>query len=57
MFSKKARKIEEIFTSIWHYVVSVKLKVNILSIFVAFLESMNFSKKNTYFYKLAFSEG
>ena len=29
--------------SIWHYVVSVKLTVKILSIFVAFLENMNFN--------------
>ena len=37
MFSKKATKIDEIFT-----VVSVKLMVKILSIFVAFLENTNF---------------
>ena len=30
--------------SIWRYVVSVKLTVKILSIFVAFLENMNFTK-------------
>ena len=29
--------------SIWHYVVSVKSVVNILSIFVAFLENTNFN--------------
>jgi hypothetical protein len=45
MFSKKATKIDEIFTSIWHYVVSVKLTVKISSIFVAFLEKMNFTRK------------
>ena len=32
-------------SSIWLYVVSVKLKVKILSIFVAFLENMNFKLK------------
>ena len=30
--------------SIWHYVVSVKSTVKISSIFVAFLENMNFTK-------------
>ena len=39
MFSKKATKIDEIFT----YVVSVKSTVKILSIFVAFLENTNFT--------------
>ena len=29
--------------SIWHYVVNVKSTVKILSIFVAFLENMNFN--------------
>ena len=32
---------------IWHYVVDVKLTVKILSIFVAFLENMNFPKAAT----------
>ena len=51
-FSKKATKIDEIFTvdlTLYNvimynimYVVSVKLMVKILSIFVAFLENMNF---------------
>ena len=36
MFSKKATKIDEIFTN-------VKSTVKILSIFVAFLENMNFT--------------
>jgi hypothetical protein len=40
MFSKKTTKIS---LSIWRYVVSVKLMVKILSIFVAFLENMNFT--------------
>ena len=43
MFSKKAIKFDEIFTVIWHYVVNVKLTVKISSIFVAFLENMNFN--------------
>ena len=38
MFSKKATKIDEIF-SFWHYVVSLKSKI-----FVAFLENMNFNE-------------
>ena len=43
MFSKKATKIDEIFTLlIWHYVVCVKTTVKILSILVAFLENTNF---------------
>ena len=33
--------------SIWHYVVIVKSTVKILSIFVAFLENMNFQKKKS----------
>ena len=37
MFSKKATKIDEIFTINWHYVVKVKSKVKILSTSVAFL--------------------
>ena len=47
MFSKKATKINEIFTAlIWHYVVSVKSTVKISSIFVAFLiENANFKKE------------
>ena len=39
MFSKKATKIDEIFPSIWHYVVRVKSSVKILSNFVALLEN------------------
>ena len=40
-----ATKIDEIFTvtSIWRYVVSVKSMVKTSSIFVAFLENMNFN--------------
>ena len=44
MFSKKATKIDQIFTSIWYYViyvVDVKSTVKISSIFVAFLENTN----------------
>ena len=40
MFSKKATKIDEIFTVV--NVVNVKSLVKISSIFVAFLENMNF---------------
>ena len=47
MFSKKATKIDK---NLHHafdtYLVNVKLKVKILSIFVAFLENMNFNNKN-----------
>jgi hypothetical protein len=45
MFSKKATKIDKIFT-ISRYIVIVKLTVKILSIFVAFLENMNFTSAN-----------
>ena len=41
-FSKKATEIDKIFPSIWRYVVSVKSTVKISSIFLAFLENMNF---------------
>ena len=41
MFSKDT-KIDEIFTSIWHYEVGVKSTVKIFSMFVAFLENKNF---------------
>ena len=40
MFSKKATKI---FTLDWQYVVNVKSTVKILSIYVAFLENVNFT--------------
>ena len=43
MFSKKATKINKIFTVDW----SVKSTVKILSIFVAFLEKMNFNRHET----------
>ena len=44
MFSKKATKIDKIFTVdlTLTYLVNVKSTVKILSIFVAFLENMNF---------------
>ena len=32
--------------SIWHYVVSVKITLKILSIFVAFLENTNFTSES-----------
>ena len=48
MFSKKATKMDEIFTiDLVHYVVSVKSVVKISSIFAAFLENMNFKRKGT----------
>ena len=43
MYSKKAKKLTKSSPSIWHYVVSVKLTVKILSIFVAFSENVNFT--------------
>ena len=43
MFSKKATKSSP---SIWHYIVSVKSTVKILSIFVAFLENTNFMRSS-----------
>ena len=43
MLSKKAKKIDEIFTV--DLTVSVKLTVKISSIFVAFLENTNFKPK------------
>ena len=42
MFSKKATKIEEIFTVDLIVVVDVKSTVKISPIFVAFLENINF---------------
>jgi hypothetical protein len=44
MFSKKTTKFDKSSLAIWRYVVSVKSMVKILSIFVAFLENMNFNK-------------
>ena len=47
MFSKKATKIDEIFTvDLTLYVVSVKWTVKSSSIFVAFLENTNFNYFN-----------
>ena len=50
MFSKKATKIDEIFTAdltVTSYVLhTVKLAVKILSIFVAFSENVNFTGKS-----------
>ena len=45
IFSKKAKKIDEIFTVdlIWYYVVRVNSMVKISSIFLAFLENINFN--------------
>ena len=47
MLSRKATKFDEIFTiDLSLYVVNVKSMVKILSIFVAFLENMNFNASN-----------
>ena len=46
MFCKKATKIDEISGVMWHYVVDVKSTVKISSIFVVFLENMNFNLLN-----------
>ena len=43
MFSKMAKKVMKPSPSIWRYVVNLKSKVKMSSIFVAFLENMNFS--------------
>ena len=45
MFSKKATKIDKIFTVDLTFVVSVKSTVKISAIFVAFLENTNFKDK------------
>ena len=37
--------------SIWHYVVNVKSTVKISSVFVAFLENMNFNSREDWFIK------
>ena len=52
MFSKKATKIEEIFTVYLtpYYVHNFKSTVKISSIFVAFLENMNFMADMENFY-------
>ena len=50
MSSKKATKIDEIFTI--NLTVAVKLTVKILSFFVAFVENMNFNCPNIYIVKL-----
>ena len=42
MFSKKAKKIDKIFTVDLTFTVKVKSTVKISSIFVAFLENTNF---------------
>ena len=48
MFSKKATKIDEIFTVDLTLLHNVKSMVKILSIFVAFLENMNFNRLKLY---------
>ena len=49
MFSKKATKFDEIFTvDLTLCIVSVKSTVKISSIFVAFLENMNFNFFNDF---------
>ena len=54
MFSKKATKIEEIFTVdlTLTYILNVKSTVKILSIFVAFLENKNFDKFKKDFFSI-----
>ena len=47
MFSKKATKMDEIFTIDLTLCISVKSAVKISSIFVAFLENTNFNKDDT----------
>ena len=56
MFSKKATKIEKIFT-VDTYLVNVKSMVKIWSIFVAFLENMNFKKKGAKLSSVGFTNG
>ena len=51
MFSKKATKIDEIFTVVWHYI-SVKSTLKIWSIFVAFLENTNFNFEDSKFWNM-----
>ena len=46
MFSKKATKIDEIFAIDLTLLHNVKLMVKISSIFVAFLENLNFMKND-----------
>ena len=43
MFSKKASKMTKSSPSIWQLLHTVKLKVKILSFFVAFSENVNFT--------------
>ena len=47
IYSEKATKFCEISNLLLSYVVPVKSKVEILQNFVAFLEYMNFTDKNT----------
>ena len=48
------QKFEKKSLSIWHYVVIVKSTVKILSIFMAFLENMNFKEEHVYHTKCNF---
>ena len=51
MFSKKAKKIDEMFTvdlTLCKYVVSVKSTVKISSHYVAFLKNINFIKQTDF---------
>ena len=51
MFSKKATKIDEIFTvDLTLTIHNVKSTVKISSIFVAFLENMNFNQRTKKFF-------
>ena len=47
LFSKKATKIDKIFTVDRRLLHSIKSKAKILSIYVAFLENMNFIRKES----------
>ena len=43
VFYEGLQKLTQSSPSIWHYVISVKSRVKISSIFVAFLENMKFT--------------
>ena len=51
VFFKKAKKSTKSSPSIWHLLHNVKSRVKILSIFVAFLENMNFTMQKEAFGK------
>ena len=47
-FLRRPQNLTKSTPSIWHYIVSVKLTVKILSIFVAFFENLNFKDFSIY---------